>query len=797
MKFLTPTNKHCLLSMLCFITVTLPLCVAYASEEKGFPLTHISAEMGRFDGRTGAQGRDPVPVIAEQHPPSSPIKRLVNALFPPRKVIINTTAVHQQGITNAPQQFSTNGPGIPPPSYSASPALRAPEALVDTASLIRSLHAKNYIGIVQSVATITPAQLLNANPLDSAIFNFLHGYSLFKLGQYEEAQETLQKLVDVEEPTGASHFAFLWLGYIATAQNDHERATAMLRKAADSFSSDNALAKATKIKIIPLQVVQVAIAHSLKSMKDFRGAEFEFQSALKHADKNEDFIAINTSIGNLYQEQGEEQKAIEYYEKTRELAEQIDDMVSIGWIHGNIGNAYLGLDKKDEALKHLQKSLELTLEHEHSSQALSRAYNNLGSAYQAVEDYEKAEDNYETAYIHAIFGNDPNGQARALGNKGNVLTLQKNYDKAIRCYSDSLELPLDSDDIRSDALRAIALHNRGCAYYERAAHIVETLHKELQTIPQLHQRIQNQGARHIQGDPLIAIMEVHRQGTEDISQAHTDSLNKATTYLNLAVQDLQEVVDGYEKKIKILPPSSHFYDSILKQNQRTFHRLQDSLMLLGEPQEALMVADQSRSRRAVESIRRRNWYSLTLPLTRELIIETMEIQGIPTIQFSNTGQRLIVWHFNPNRAEKTKVFSFFLENEDTSKDDTNILYRLIKQKKSTSDTDNSFYEELDLSVFDPLLLQEAEELLRPLTTQLQKDAAKAPTPLINLIGEHAKLLFDIICNSTERAQDPASPITSRTQPYSSVAHMAVIADQEDPIPFTAPLTRQETNPATQ
>ena len=61
----------------------------------------------------------------------------------------------------------------------------------------------------------------------------------------------------------------------------------------------------------------------------------------------------------------------------------------LGWAYGNIGNAYLGLNQRDQAIHHLKKALELTLEHEPTPSAIGRAYNNLGTAYQALNGLDQ------------------------------------------------------------------------------------------------------------------------------------------------------------------------------------------------------------------------------------------------------------------------------------------------------------------------------------------------------------------------------------------------------------------------
>ena len=83
-----------------------------------------------------------------------------------------------------------------------------------------------------------------------------------------------------------------------------------------------------------------------------------------------------------------------HYEKSIELAKNRGDFISLGWAHGNMGNAYLGLF---QALFHLNKHLNLTLQYEPTPQAIGRAFNNLGTAYQSIGDLDKAQENYDLA----------------------------------------------------------------------------------------------------------------------------------------------------------------------------------------------------------------------------------------------------------------------------------------------------------------------------------------------------------------------------------------------------------------
>ena len=101
-----------------------------------------------------------------------------------------------------------------------------------------------------------------------------------------------------------------------------------------------------------------------------------------------------------------------------------------------MGNAYPGLQQKDKALHHLKEVLELAVKYETTPQAIGRArrtYNNLGTAYQSLNDLEY----YDLTLSQAVYGNDVGGQARVYGNFGNVLMLKKEHDRAIVHYTEA------------------------------------------------------------------------------------------------------------------------------------------------------------------------------------------------------------------------------------------------------------------------------------------------------------------------------------------------------------------------
>eukprot|EP00731_Ephydatia_muelleri_P036360 Em0241g5a len=121
------------------------------------------------------------------------------------------------------------------------------------------------------------------------------------------------------------------------------------------------------------------------------------QKCIHHAPDIKSRLPVHSSLGNLLQSMGDYTGALQEYKEAAKLGEELNDLISLGWAHGNMGNAHLGLHQKDAALHHLKKALALTIEHESTPQAMSRAYNNLGTSLREHEDFKGAEENFNLA----------------------------------------------------------------------------------------------------------------------------------------------------------------------------------------------------------------------------------------------------------------------------------------------------------------------------------------------------------------------------------------------------------------
>ena len=502
----------------------------------------------------------------------------------------------------------------PLPLAPGPPETEPPE--IDYEEITKLLRIPDYHTIIQ--LTGMHSQHLSPKPAISA--HFITGVAYFKLSKYDKAIEEFQKsqiLAMSMKRDGDVMLCSAYLGDIQYASQEYLKAAEHYKTAIKHYDLANV---AFYFKLTPptLSAIHAKRASSFRNVSKMVEAVQDYRIAITVAHTDRDRLSAHTSLGNLYQSMGENSKALEEYKESIKLATSLSDYVSLGWAHGNIGNAYLGLNRKDEALFNLHKSLELATEYERTPQAIGRTYNNLGTAYQSINNLDKAEEYYDLALSQAVYGNDKAGQARVYGNIGNVHMLRKNYERAIPHYGEVLQLSKDPATVST------ARHNRGCAYYEWATSL-------LSKVP----------------------MEVHYHGPKcDVDACLSHLPAKAKELYGKGSEDLEEVVKYHEEKFQHIKGSAQGLTlsvSLFESNSRTFHRLQDCLVNLHKYDKALEVAEKSRARTLGELMLKRTSKDLKQPLSSPLSFEQIasivKSQRNPLVYLSYTGARLIGWVF--------------------------------------------------------------------------------------------------------------------------------------------------------
>ena len=519
------------------------------------------------------------------------------------------------------------------------------------------LHAHDFHGIIKRVCPISEC----LSPDIQVPQHFILGLAYFKLANYKDAKLSFNTCIAqcVNSGQGDIGLCSVYLGDTEFNTQHYLEAATLYKKATQLYSVNNV---AGLFRMVPpsLSAVHAKCGSALRNASKLVDGVQEYKLAIEKALTDKDKLAANASLGDLYQSLGENNSALEHYEQSIHLSEILIDYISLGWAHSNMGNAYLGLFQKDRALYHLQKSLDLTVEYEPTPRAIGRTYNNLGTAYQSMGELGKAQEHYDLALSQAIYGNDIPGQARVYGNMGNVLMLQKQYSEAVPHYGEVLRLSKDRSTL------CTARHNRGCAYYKWA----ET---KMDKSPQL-----KQDARTFQ----FYIHGPEFTDPKDLTYPRR-VIDSIAEFYRKGKEDLQEVVKYHEESLDNIKGSAKGLSlsiSLFETNSRTFHRLQDCQVNLGEYTQALLVAEQSRARTLGELMLKRKGWSLPHPISSPLeidqIVSTISARSHPVFYLSFTGARLLGWVFVPVGDSDVKMDMFEVPLRDDQFDGRSFDYHL-------------------------------------------------------------------------------------------------------------------------
>ena len=151
------------------------------------------------------------------------------------------------------------------------------------------------------------------------------------------------------------------------------------------------------------------------------------------------FSASLTSLGNAYDSLGEYQQAIDYYQQSLVIAQEIGDRSGIATSFNNLGNAYYSLGEYNKAIDYYQQSLVIAQEIGDRS-GIATSFNNLGNAYYSLGEYNKAIDYYQQSLVIAQEIGDRRGEANSWFNLAIVLNKLNRKQDAIGACRNARQL---------------------------------------------------------------------------------------------------------------------------------------------------------------------------------------------------------------------------------------------------------------------------------------------------------------------------------------------------------------------
>lgn len=149
-----------------------------------------------------------------------------------------------------------------------------------------------------------------------------------------------------------------------------------------------------------------------------------------------DFQAVLMQGLDLYDE------ALKLQLESMKLREQIGDSLLISYSFNNIGSTYIMLEDYQKAKEYFEKSMAIKLKYD--SSGLAQTYNNLGIVYQNLSLFDESEACFKKSYEVCSQNSDSYGLAKASINLANILNFKKDFKLAESYYTKAFEISLEN-----------------------------------------------------------------------------------------------------------------------------------------------------------------------------------------------------------------------------------------------------------------------------------------------------------------------------------------------------------------
>ncbi|MHA1871630.1 MAG: tetratricopeptide repeat protein [Promethearchaeota archaeon] len=189
-----------------------------------------------------------------------------------------------------------------------------------------------------------------------------------------------------------------------------------------------------------------------------------YQKAYNAHKQRENKFGMATQLGNMaiiYARKGDYDRALELYQKAYKLDAQLGNLRHQALLLGNMGTVYADKGDYESSLEHYQKSYNIYKDLG-LLQGMADELQNLGSAYFQKGDYDKSSEFYQKSFkIDKELGNMPR-MASNLGNMALIYQKKGQIDKAIEYHKKAYAL---HEDLGDKFGMASDLGNMGATYY--------------------------------------------------------------------------------------------------------------------------------------------------------------------------------------------------------------------------------------------------------------------------------------------------------------------------------------------
>ncbi|XP_038059713.1 tetratricopeptide repeat protein 28-like isoform X2 [Patiria miniata] len=335
-------------------------------------------------------------------------------------------------------------------------------------------------------------------------------------------------------------------------------------------------------------------------------------------------------LGNVHRAMGNLQQALFCFEKRLVVAHETEDESTQASAYGELGCLHSIMGNFEQAISCLENQLKIAQEMRDKSGQADAACG-LGGVYQQMGEYEKALEFHQMDLNIAEETENLSCQGRAFGNLGVTHESLGNYQKAIMYQEQHLSIAAQVND---RVAKALAYSSLGRVHHALGnfSQAVAYLTQGLQIADQLGRKEDEAKIR-------------HRLGLAQWSNGNLDE----------AQRQLYRAADLFESIWRETQVGSEYKISLLESQSASYQSLQKVLVAMDRQDEALAVAERSRTRAFVDLLLGRQSGDGSDPvdvmdtvlMTVDEILELVSMQNANVLYYSIASGHLYSWLITP------------------------------------------------------------------------------------------------------------------------------------------------------
>jgi len=315
-------------------------------------------------------------------------------------------------------------------------------------------------------------------------------------------------------------------------------------------------------------------------LRDFEKAAEAFKIALK-IDREQGHETESERLSNLgmvYKKQGFYEEAISLFEEALVLAQlELNDphdaetkaliRKNISKFLNNIGALYDSWSKYDKAIDYYERSLRIK-EEMNDLEGISISLSNIGLVYNAWGKYDQAITNYREALLIDIEQGNKEHMAIRLNNIGLSFSKMREYDSALAYYQSALDLNVElgyNDQVATqyNNIGKVYIEKRDYAKANNYLKLALKIYDELNINPELAMVLLNLGENEMENGNYKMAMSYLEESIA-ISEEFDFTYQLQLDYVVLA--DIYSHMEKYDQALQYYKMANNIKDSLFTQD---------------------------------------------------------------------------------------------------------------------------------------------------------------------------------------------------------------------------------------